>query len=78
MQNNEELSTYDYFCQTKMKEAFEIGKEIVVTDCDFLWKRLTKKKEKQYAAKADEENDKRKKSCNIKRHVMDNFKIWIN
>ena len=60
MQNNEELSTYDYFCQTKMKEAFEIGKEIVVTDCDFLWKRLTKKKEKQYAAKADEENDKRK------------------
>lgn len=60
MKNNTELNTYDYFCQLKMKEGLEKGKEIVVTDCDFLWGRLSKKKEKYYALKTDDENKKRK------------------
>lgn len=60
MKNNTELNTYDYFCQLKMKEGLEKGKEIVVTDCDFLWGRLSKQKEKYYALKTDDENKKRK------------------
>ena len=60
MKNNDELNTYDYFCQLKMKEGLEKGKEIVVSDCDFLWRRLSKKKEKYYALKTDDENQKRK------------------
>ena len=60
MKNNDEINTYDYFFKSKMKEGLEKGKEIVVSDCDFLWRRLSKKKEKYYALKTDDENQKRK------------------
>lgn len=59
-QHYDQLSVYDYFCMKKMRQAEEKDIELLVSDCEFLWKRLSNKKIEQYTQETKEENERRK------------------
>lgn len=59
-QHYDELSTYDYFCLQKFKEAEKLNIELLVSDCEYLWKRLSDQKMQKYEKEAQEENERRK------------------
>lgn len=59
-QHYDELSTYDYFCLKKFQEAEKLNIELLVSDCEYLWKRLSEEKMQKYEKEAQEENERRK------------------
>lgn len=59
-QHYDEISTYDYFCLQKFKEAEKLNIELLVSDCEYLWKRLSEQKMQKYEKEAQEENERRK------------------
>ena len=59
-QHYDKLSVYDYFCMKKMEQAEEKDIELLVSDCEYLWKRLSDKKMQQYVQETKEENERRK------------------
>ena len=59
-QHYDQLSVFDYFCMKKMEQAEEKDIELLVSDCEYLWKRLSDKKMEQYVQETKEENERRK------------------